>query len=147
VTTKLLGKFLVVEWLPTGGTLGTDEISIATKSRNFKVSQKGNSIDVSVREDIAANEKDKLPDAPDRTAELSGLDTDEATPDWEALEVGDKGTLTWYRQGKADTKPMRSASATVTGSDFGSPHDNANDWSISWDITSAIDTGTYDATP
>jgi hypothetical protein len=134
MTTKLLGKYLVVEWTPDGGSL----ISIATKSRNFKVSQKGNSQDVSVREDILANQKDKQPEAPDRTAELSGLDTDEATPDWETVEIGDVGTLAWYRQGNESGKPSRTATAKVTGSDFGSPHDNANDWSISWDITSAI---------
>ncbi len=105
-------------------------------SRNFKVSQKGNSIDVSVREDIEAGQKDKQPDAPDRTAELSGLDPDVNAPDWEAREIGETGTLTWYRRGKVAGRPMRSCSATVTGNDFGSPHDNANDWAINWDITS-----------
>jgi hypothetical protein len=139
MTAKNMGKNLVVEWLPTGEVT---PISIATKSRNFKASQKGNSIDVSVREDILAGQKDKQADAPDRTAELSGLDTDENAPDWEGVEVGDTGTLTWYRRGKVTGRPSRSCSATVTGSDFGSPHDNANDWSISWDITSVITTGT-----
>jgi predicted secreted protein len=138
MTTKQLGKDLVVEWTPSGGSM----VSIATKSRNFKVGQKGNSIDVSVREDILAGQKDKLADAPDRTAELSGLDTAVNAPDWEDVEIGDTGTLVWYRRGKSSGKPSRTATAVVTGSDFGSPHDNANDWSISWDITSAITTGT-----
>ncbi len=141
MTNKLLGKHLVVEWLKEGES---DPISIATKSRNFKVSQKGNDIDVSVREDILAGQKDKETDAPDRTAELSGLDTDEATPDWETVEVGDVGTLTWYRQGKTSGKPLRTATAKVTSSEFGSPHDNANDWSIGWDITSTIASDTVD---
>jgi hypothetical protein len=141
ITPKLHGKHLVVEWLKTGEVT---PISIATKSRNFKVSQKGNSIDTSVREDIEANEKDKQADAPDRTAELSGLDTDVNAPDWEAVEVGDTGTLTWYRRGKVTGRPLRTCSATVTGSDFGSPHDNANDWTITWDITSTIETDTVD---
>lgn len=139
MTTKLLGKFLVVEWLKDGDLT---PISIATKSRNFKVSQKGNDIDVSVREDIAAGQKDKLTDAPDRTAELSGLDTDVNAPDWEGVEIGDTGTLTWYRRGKTTGKPSRSCTAVVTQSDFGSPHDNANDWTIGWDIRSTIATGT-----
>ncbi len=68
-----------------------------------------------MREDIAANQKDKQADAPDRTAELSGLDTDENTPDWEALEIGDTGTLTWYRRGKVTGRPLRTCSATVSG--------------------------------
>lgn len=139
MTAKLLGKYMVVEWLPDGEVT---PISIATKSRNFKVDQKGNSIDVSVREDILAGQKDKVPDAPDSTAELSGLDTDVNAPDWEGVEIGDTGTLTWYRRGKTTGKPSRSCSATVTGNSMGSPHDNANDWTINWDITTAITTGT-----
>lgn len=138
MTTKLLGKKLVVEWTPSGGSM----VSIATKSRNFKVSQKGNDIDVSVREDILAGLKDKLTDAPDRTAELSGLDTDVNAPDWDGVNLGDTGTLVWYRRGKTTGYPSRTATAIVTGVDFGSPHDNANDWSISWDVTTAITSGT-----
>jgi hypothetical protein len=142
MTAKLLGKHLIVKWLPEGGVAPGDEISIATKSRNFKVSAKGNSTDVSVREDILAGTKDKLADAPDRTAQLTGLDTDEAAPDWETLEVGDKGTLSWYRQGTATGKKYKTCSATVSGTDFNSPHDNANDWSIDFEITSTPTTGT-----
>jgi hypothetical protein len=135
MTTKQLGKHLIVKWLPTGGTYPGDAISIATKSRNFKVTAKANSTDTSVREDILAGTKDKQPDAPDRTAQLAGLDTDEATPDWETLEVGDTGTLYWFRQGEASGKNYKSAAATVTGTDFGSPHDGPQDWTIDWDIT------------
>jgi len=138
MTAKLLGKYLVVEWTPSGGSM----ISIATKSRNFKYSAKGNSIDVSVREDIAAGTKDKLPDAPDRTAQLSGLDTDVNAPDWQTLEVGDTGTLKWYRRGNSSGMPYRSAAAKVSGVDFNSPHDNANDWSIDWEITETPSSGT-----
>jgi len=142
MTQKLFGKYLVVEWLPDGGTPGVDEISIATKSRNFKYSAKANTQDVSVREDILAGTKDKEPDAPDRTAQLSGLDTDESAPDWEALEVGDVGILTWYRQGKSTGKPYKTAAAKVSGSDFNSPHDNANDWTIDFEVTETPTGGT-----
>jgi hypothetical protein len=133
----MLGKYMVVEWTPDGGTM----ISIATKSRNFSVSQKGNSIDVSVREDILAGQKDKLADAPDRTAEMSGLDTAVDAPDWETVDIGDTGLLVWYRRGKSSGMPSRSASAVCTGNDLGSPYDNANDWKISWDLTTVITTG------
>jgi predicted secreted protein len=132
---KLLGKFLVVEWDKTGPTA---LVEIQTYSRNFSVKQSGNKIDVSTRSDIAANAKDSLADAPDRTAELSGLDDDATAPEWEKLTIGDTGTLNWYRKGKGTGKPMCSASATVTGVEFGSPHDNANDWKITWELTSAI---------
>ena len=47
MTAKNLGKNMIVEWTPSGGSL----LSIQINSRNFSVDQKGNSIDVSVRED------------------------------------------------------------------------------------------------
>lgn len=134
MTRKNLGKNLIVKWVAEGDTYPEDAISIATKSRNFKVSARGNSSDVSVREDIAAGTKDKEPDAPDRTAQLAGLDTDVETPEWEELEVGDKGTLYWFRRGETTGRKYKHAAATVSGTDFGSPHDGPNDWTIDWDI-------------
>ena len=137
--TKLHGKFLVITWDPDNGG---DTLSISAKSRNWKMSQKGNEIDVSVREDIAAGQKDFLVDAPDRTATLAGLDTDENAPDWRTLEIGDTGTLREYRRGNSTGLPYREWDATVTsGPDLNSPHDNVNDWSIEWKLTSATSSG------
>ena len=138
MTTKLHGKFTVVEFLPTGGTDPDDTLTISAKSRNFKLSEKASEIDVTVREDVAAGTKDYLTDAPERTASLSGLDTDENAPDWEALEIGDMGTLSWYRRGKGSGKPKKSAPVRVTSRDLNSPHDNANDWSVEFKLTGAI---------
>lgn len=135
MTAKQLGKHLIVKWLPDGGTYPADAISIAVKSRNFKVSAKSNSTDTSVREDVLAGTRDKTPGVPDRTAQLAGLDTDETTPDWETLEVGDIGTLYWFRQGEATGKKYKHAAAQVAGTDFGSPYDGPQDWTIDFDIT------------
>lgn len=138
MTTKLHGKFLVVTWDPDNGGA---TISISAKSRNWKVSQKGADIDVSVREDIAAGLKDFLTDAPDRTATLAGLDTDENAPDWRTLEIGDTGVLREMRRGNSSGKPYREWNARLTTNDLNSPHDNVNDWSLEWKLTSATSSG------
>lgn len=140
MTTKLHGKYLAITWDPDDGG---PTIEIAAKSRNWKVSQKGNEIDVSVREDILAGQKDKLTDAPDRTATLAGLDTDVNAPDWLSLEVGDTGVLREMRRGNSSGKPYREWNARVTGGpDLNSPHDNVNDWQIEWALTTATASGT-----
>ncbi len=137
MATKLHGKHLIVEYTPTGGPM----VSIATKSRNFKVSEKANRQDVSVREDILANFRDYLPDAPERTYTLAGLDTDVNAPDWQNVEVGDTGNLKYYRRGNTSGLPYKTVDVTCTSRDLNSPHDTANDWQIEWSSTSAVTSG------
>lgn len=137
--TKLHGKYLVVTWDPDNGG---PTLSLSAKSRNWKMTQAGAEIDVSVREDILAGQKDFLVDAPDRTASLAGLDTDENAPDWRTLEVDDTGTLRELRRGNSSGMPYREWTARVTkGPDLNSPHDNVNDWTIEWKLTSSTVSG------
>lgn len=138
MTTKNQGKNLIVEYTPDNGS---GMVSIATKSRNFKVSEKGTKEDVSVREDILANARDYISNAPERTYTLSGLDTDVNAPDWINVEVGDTGVLKWYRRSNTTGRPYKSQAVTCTSRDFNSPHDTANDWSIEWDGTGAVTSG------
>jgi len=137
MTTKNQGKNLIVEYTKDGGSM----MSIATKSRNFKVSNKGNKTDVSVREDVLAGTRDYISDAPERTYTLSGLDTDVNAPDWETIEVGDTGTLKWYRRSNTSGRPYKTQAVTCTSTDFNSPHDNVNDWSIEWGGQGAVTSG------
>ena len=137
MTTKNQGKNLIVEYTPSVGSM----VSIATKSRNFKVSEKGERKDVSVREDILAGNRDYISVAPERTYTLSGLDTDVDVPDWITIEVGDTGTLKWYRRGSTSGLPYKSQGVTCTSRDFNSPHDDMNDWSIEWSGTGAVSSG------
>lgn len=137
MTVKNQGKNLIVEYTPASGPM----VSIATKSRNFKVSEKGERKDVSVREDILANNRDYISVAPERTYTLSGLDTDVNTPDWIEIEVGDTGTLKWYRRSNTSGLPYKSQAVSCTSRDFNSPHDDVNDWSIEWSGTGAVSSG------
>lgn len=135
---KLHGKYLTIVWTPTVGS----PLTLSPKSRNWRVQQQGAEIDVSTRDDILAGQKDFLVDAPDRTATLAGLDTDENAPDWMALSVDDTGTLREYRRGNSSGMPYREWTARVrSGPDLNSPHDNVNDWSIEWKLTSATSSG------
>ena len=132
---KLLGKTLVVEWTKEGGTM----MSLDIYSREFSVQQSPKEIDVSTRGDIAADTEDILAGVPSREITIGGLDSDEVSPDWETINIGDTGELVWYRQGKGVGKPVATVSATCTGSEFGSPYDDANTWSITFKATTAIE--------
>jgi hypothetical protein len=142
MTTKNHGKYLVVEFLPTGGVAGTDEIVLSAKSRNFKVSRKSAKQDVSVREDVLAGNKDFLLDAPETTISIGGLDTDVNAPEWEEIDIDDTGTLTWYRRGKVTGRPKKSCTVRCSSDDSNYPFDNAVDWSRDFEATSTITAGT-----
>ncbi len=90
------------------------------------------------RGDIAADTEDILAGVPSREISISGLDSDEVTPEWEAINIGDTGELVWYRQGVGVGKPIATISATCTGSEFNSPYDDANDWTVTFKGTTAI---------
>src|SRR5262245_37926861 len=136
-TTKLQGKYLEVLWTPTVGS----PITITPDSRDWKVSEKGTSKDVSTRADILAGQKDKFPDAPDRTATLTGLDTDINAPLWRGVLIGDTGTLREYRRTSASGRPYREWTARCTSNDYHSPYDDSNDWGLEWDLVSAPASG------
>jgi hypothetical protein len=131
---KLLGKHLVVVWTPTVGS----PITLNTYSRNFQVKQVAKEIDTTTREDVLDDAEDNEPGVPSREITVSGLDSDENAPDWETIDIGDEGTLDWYRRGNTSGKPKKSISARCMESNFGSPHDNANDWEVKFKGLSAI---------
>lgn len=131
------GKNLIVEYTPSSGPM----VSIATKSRNFKVSEKGERKDVSVREDILANTRDYIGIAPERTYTLSGLDTDENGPAWQDVEVNATGTLKYYRRSNTSGRPYKQQAVTCTSRELNSPHDDVNDWAIEWAGTGAVSSG------
>jgi hypothetical protein len=58
-TSKFLGYNAVLLWIPTGGAA----IDLTGASRTFDWDEKGNTIDVSTRDDKVANQKAKLVDA------------------------------------------------------------------------------------
>lgn len=137
---KLLGRKMQVEWVPitpAGATLMLD-----VYSRNFTVKEAPKEIDVSTRDDVYNETEDILNGVPARDVTVSGLDSDENTPDWDLIEIGDIGYLKWYRRRKTTGMPVKSMTAVRTGKDFGSPHDTANDWTLNFKGKSAIASGT-----
>ena len=134
---KYHGKLTAVYWTETGGS----QVDISGTSRQFGVSQQGNEIDVSTRDDKNEDATQYLVDTPGRTATLAGLDTKNARQ-WDDIEVSDTGRLLWYPYGTGASRPYRYGQATVTTANYDSPHDNASNWNLAWRINTAIGKGT-----
>lgn len=134
VTTKYLGSAALAFWIPTGGAA----IDLTGPSRSNEWDEKGNSIDVSTRDDKIANAKAKLADAPDRTFSIEGLDT---TPNssraWRTIEVGATGSFLQYPLGSASGKPVEIANAVISGRNFKTPFDGPATWKLDAELNSA----------
>lgn len=137
---KYHGKTTVIYWTETGGS----QVNISGTSRQFDVSQQGNEIDVSTRDDKNEDATQYLTDTPGRTATLAGLDTKNAR-DWDDIDIGDGGQLLWYPYGTAAGAPYRYGAAVCTQANYSSPHDNAATWNLQWRINSAIGKGVVSA--
>lgn len=134
VTTKYLGSAALAFWVPTVGAA----INLTGASRSNEWDEKGNSIDVSTRDDKQANAKAKLADAPDRTFSIEGLDTTpSASRAWRTIKVGDTGSFLEYPLGSASTMPVEIAAGVITGRNFKSPYDNAATWKLDADLNTA----------
>jgi hypothetical protein len=139
-TTKYLGYQAVMIWITAAGT----PIDLTGTSRTFEWDEKGNSVDVSTRDDKVANTHQKLVDTPDRTFKASGLDTTPSSSrKWRTISVGDTGQFLQYPLGSTGTgKPFEVASAIIQNRSFKSPFDNAATWDLDGDLTSDFATGT-----
>lgn len=136
VTQKYLGYQALMFWQPVGSAA----IDLTGASRTFEWDEKGNSIDVSTRDDKQAGAKAKLADAADRTFSAAGLDTTpSASRKWRTINVGDTGSMLMYPLGSTGAgKPVEIATAVITGRNFSSPFDNAATWKLDGELTSAF---------
>jgi len=134
VTTKYLGSAALAFWVPTGQAA----IDLTGPSRSNEWDEKGNSIDVSTRDDKQANAKAKLADAPDRTFSIEGLDTTpKSSRRWRTISVGDVGQFLEYPLGSGTGNPCEVASAVITGRNFKTPYDGPATWKLDADLTTA----------
>lgn len=133
---KYHGKDTLLFWIPTGGAA----IDLTGSSRSIEVDEKGNSIDVSTRDDLQANTRQKLADIPERTFNAGGLDTTPGSSrKWRTIKVGDTGSMLIYPMGTGTTGlPVEKAAAVILGRNFNSPHDNAAAWKLNGEYTSDI---------
>lgn len=138
-TVKYLGYQAYMFFIPAVGPA----IDLTGASRTFEWDEKGNSIDVSTRDDKQANSKAKLVDTPDRTFSASGLDTTpSASRKWRTINIGDIGVMLMYPLGSAAGAPFEFANAIIQNRNFNSPHDNAATWKLDGELTSAFTAGT-----
>lgn len=140
-TTKYTGKNLKVNWVhSSGGTVALD-----ATSRTFEVAEQADELDLSTRDDAAANTSFVLPGIPKRTAKMGGLsNSGGTTPQWDVAEtsIGESGTIFYYPQGNVVNKPKRQAAATILNRSMSSPYDNGEEWTIDFSFTSDITRGT-----
>lgn len=137
---KLLGKYLNVTWQPADQIAPAGMLTLTVYSRAFSLKQATTEIDVTVREDVLLGTTDRLAGVPDRDVTMGGLDSEVDAPDWDLVELGEIGTLTWYRRGTGTGMPKKSMIAVCTSNTFNSPHDNANEWELNFKGKSAITT-------
>jgi hypothetical protein len=135
-TVKYHGKDTLIFWIPAVGAA----IDLTGSSRSIEIDEKGNSIDVSTRDDLQANTRQKLADIPDRTWNAGGLDTTPGSSrKWRTIAVGDTGSLLMYPLGSTGSgKPVEKATAVILGRNYSSPHDNAASWKLDGELTSDI---------
>jgi hypothetical protein len=139
-TQKFLGYTALMFWIPSVGAA----IDLTGASRTFEWDEKGNSIDVSTRDDKQANSKAKLIDTPDRTFSASGLDTTpSASRVWRTINIGDTGQMLMYPLGSTGTgKPFEVANGIIQNRNYSTPYDNAATWKLDGELTSAFTNGT-----
>lgn len=134
VTSKYLSHVALIFWIPTAGAA----INLTGASRSNEWDEKGQSIDVSTRDDMVANQRQKLATAPERTYSVEGLDTTPlASRLWMTINVGDTGSFLQYPLGSATGNPCEIASAVISGRNSKGTYDNAATWKIDADLNTA----------
>jgi hypothetical protein len=140
-TTKYTGKNLKMDWVHSSG--GT--VSLDATTRTFEVTEQASEVDLSTRDDAAANSSFVLPGIPKRTAKAGGLsNSGGTTPQWDVAEtqISQGGTIFWYSQGNTSGKPKRQAAATILNRSNSSPYDGGEEWTLDFTFTSDITRGT-----
>lgn len=117
---RLTGSDLVVEFLPVGGTPGTDEIVMTGDQTAFNFSRKLDTVDVT-----AGNEKERA-----FKPTIESLDWSLSIYDADQSYLADilpraEGKLSIYKIGNAATKPVVSFNTLLTGYDEDFPFDGA----------------------
>lgn len=119
-SSRYTGKDLVVEFLPTGGTYGSDEITLSGSFTSFSYDRSGDTADVT-----AGNETSRshIPTIESLTWQLSFID--EANDEiYEELKPLSTGLLMVYPQGKGSGNTFFSFNAIIEAFNHSFPFDD-----------------------
>jgi len=124
-STKYKGSALFIQFV---GGMGT--VDLTGDSRVVTVAEQSQRLDVTTRGDAA---KRFLNETPEITVSINGLDgsgTAVTNQNWDRLNVGDSGTLTWGPEGTATGYRKRTPAARLNSKNFNSPYDGAVEWTL-----------------
>lgn len=133
---RYTGKDLAVQWIWSGGTAWLEP-----DFRGFNTTEELSEADSTAGDDTY---EASIPTVISGGAEMSILDTTGATgtANWAAIAPGNVGTVTWYPEGTASTKPTHTAAAHITKRDRDFPYDDMVSIDTGWKFTGAPTAGT-----
>lgn len=129
--TRYTGHDLAVSWIYSGGTVWLED-----DYRSLSVGEDVNDANSTAGNDTYAGH---LPTYADASANLEMLGTTgSGTVHWAKVAPRTEGTLTWYPEGTAATKPYHSAAAYIKSRNREYPYDNVVTVSINFQFNGAI---------
>lgn len=113
---RFTGRDLVIEWTPSGGSLGT----VSGDYTNFSMDRKADTVDVTAGSTQDREFLTTLRSLDWSLSVFGGLDTV-----WVNMQEGQAGLLAVYPKGKGTGKPVRSFNAIITSFTETTPFDGA----------------------
>lgn len=134
ITDRYTGKNLVVEFLPTGGTEGTDEIVVTSGWTSFSFERSSDMADVTAGNETA---RSYVPTIEDASWSISFFD-EQANSNYVELLPLSTGRLYVYPQGKTSTKQKIVFDVVVESYNVTYPFDDAVEVELSGKRTGAM---------
>ena len=132
---RFVGKDLAVTWAYTGGS-----VALEADFKSFKVSEEVQDADSTAGDDTHAGH---LPTFTDASAEIEMLGTtNSGTLHWSRLAPRTEGTVYWYPEGTASTKPSHYAPAYIQSREREYPFDDVAAVTVGFQCQGDITDGT-----
>jgi hypothetical protein len=123
---RLTGTAVVVEFLPTGGTIGVDEIPLEADYTSFQWNRQVDTVDLTAGSETARYEKSTI-----ESMDWSLMMFDAKQTYLDSLQPGATGTLYIYKVGNTSGNPVIEFPTLLTGYSEDHPFDGALEIDIS----------------
>lgn len=133
---RYTGKDLAIQWIWSGGTTWLEG-----DYRSMTTTEDQESADSTAGDDTY---KAYIPTVADASGEVQLLDTSgtAGTAEWGAIAPANTGTLVWYPEGTASTKPRHTAPAFISSRQRDFPYDDVVTITASFQFTAPPTAGT-----
>lgn len=134
ISDRYLGRDLVVEFLPTGGVIGSDEVVLSGSFTSFSMDRSSDMADVT-----AGNETSRshLPTIESLTFQVTFIDEVQLA-DYAEIKPRSTGRLYVYPQGKTSSKPMLAFDCIIESFNHSFPFDDKVEIDVSGTRTGAM---------